>query len=256
MRTMHRDPLPPLPEKTHRSDGQEARQRLLDAAMALFAEQGFAKTSTREIAHAAQVNIASISYYFGDKAGLYRAVWSDPRTNPPPVTHDADGQPLPLPQMLDAMLQGFIEPLKQGHLAKQCMKLHIREMLEPTGVWQAEIDSNITPAHSALVDAIGRHLGLAQADDDTHRLAFSLAGLGMMLHVAGDVFAAIRPQLLASQEALDVYRERLVQYGMAMVQAEGQRRALPLVQGLSTAPAAPAAGTLASPSTPSSPSLS
>jgi len=46
-------------------------------------EQGFAKTSIREIALAAQANVASISYYFGDKAGLYRAVFSDPRTNPP-----------------------------------------------------------------------------------------------------------------------------------------------------------------------------
>ena len=48
----------------------------------LFAEKGFAKTSTREIAQAAQVNVASISYYFGDKAGLYRAVWIDPRCSP------------------------------------------------------------------------------------------------------------------------------------------------------------------------------
>ena len=56
---------PSLPQaKTLRSDGIEARNRLLDTALALFAEKGFAKTSTREIALAAQINIASISYYF------------------------------------------------------------------------------------------------------------------------------------------------------------------------------------------------
>jgi AcrR family transcriptional regulator len=70
------------PTKPMRSDGVEARNRLLDASMRLFAEQGFAKTSTRDIAEAAQVNISAISYYFGDKAGLYRAVFIDPRTNP------------------------------------------------------------------------------------------------------------------------------------------------------------------------------
>ncbi|MEY2862216.1 MAG: hypothetical protein RL392_2674, partial [Pseudomonadota bacterium] len=70
------------PTKPLRSDGAEARNRLLDAAMRLFAEHGFAKTSTRDIAEAAQVNISSISYYFGDKAGLYRAVFIDPRSNP------------------------------------------------------------------------------------------------------------------------------------------------------------------------------
>ncbi|MBK9574006.1 MAG: TetR family transcriptional regulator [Rhodoferax sp.] len=56
--------------KTLRSDGVEARNRLLDAALEPFAEKGYSKTSTREIASAAQVNIASISYYFRDKAGF------------------------------------------------------------------------------------------------------------------------------------------------------------------------------------------
>ena len=122
------------------------------------------------------------------------------------------------------MLRGFVEPLKQGELMQKCMKLHFREMLEPTGIWQEEIDTNIKPAHMALVDVICRHLGVTQADDDIHRLCFSIAGLGMMLHVAGDVFTAIRPQLVASHAALDLYGDRLVTYGLALVEAEGQRR--------------------------------
>ena len=55
-----------------------SRRRLLRAALPLFAAKGFAKTSTREVAAAAGVNLAAISYYFGDKAGLYRAVYNDP----------------------------------------------------------------------------------------------------------------------------------------------------------------------------------
>jgi AcrR family transcriptional regulator len=65
-----------------RADGAQSRERLLLAAMRLFAEQGFAKTSTREIALAAGTNIASISYYFGDKAGLYRAAFTEPAPHP------------------------------------------------------------------------------------------------------------------------------------------------------------------------------
>ena len=210
--------------KQLRSDGVEARTRLLDAALVLFADKGFAKTSTREIAQAAQVNVASISYYFGDKAGLYRAVWTDPRCNPDcnaGAYADAD---IPLADALRFMLLGFVEPLKQGVLTQRFMKLHFREMLEPTGVWQQEIDNNIKPSHMALVSLLCRHLGVTQADDDVHRLCFSIAGLGMMLHVAGDVFAAIRPQLVASPEALDVYGDRLLTYALALVEAERQRR--------------------------------
>lgn len=210
--------------KPLRSDGMEARTRLLDAALGLFADKGFAKTSTREIAQAAQVNVASISYYFGDKAGLYRAVWTDPRCNPDCGFIDGAVEDLSLPDALRGMLRGFVEPLKQGELTQRSMKLHFREMLEPTGVWQQEIDNNIKPSHMALVGLLCRHLGVMEADDDIHRLCFSIAGLGMMLHVAGDVFAAIRPQLVASPQALDVYGERLLIYALALVAAEQQRR--------------------------------
>jgi AcrR family transcriptional regulator len=59
-----------------RSDGEQSRERLLHSAIRLFAEQGYAKTSTRELAQAAGTNAAAIGYYFGDKAGLYRAAFA------------------------------------------------------------------------------------------------------------------------------------------------------------------------------------
>lgn len=52
--------------------GERTRTRILDVSVDLFAEQGFAATSTRQIAQAADVNIASIAYHFGGKQGLYR----------------------------------------------------------------------------------------------------------------------------------------------------------------------------------------
>lgn len=57
-----------------RTDGQERRERILQAATELFARQGFDETTTRQIADAAQSNIAAIKYYFGDKQGLVVAV--------------------------------------------------------------------------------------------------------------------------------------------------------------------------------------
>lgn len=214
------------PAKHLRSDGLEARNRLLDAALALFAEKGFAKTSTREIAQAAHANIASISYYFGDKEGLYRAVFEDPRNNPqidPAQVSLNNTQDIR--SVIDFMLRGFVEPLKAGEQARQCMKLHFREMVEPTGMWQAEIDNNIKPAHLALTQALAGHLSLSEPDDDIHRLAFQIAGLGIMLHVGLDVIQAIRPELIASADALDTYLARLVDSGVALVDAEAARRA-------------------------------
>jgi AcrR family transcriptional regulator len=49
--------------------------QIMEAAEKLFAEQGFAGTSVRDIAEAAHVNLAMISYYFGSKEKLMEAMF-------------------------------------------------------------------------------------------------------------------------------------------------------------------------------------
>lgn len=205
-----------------RGDGIEARQRLLHTALRLFAEKGFAKTSTRAIALAAGANIGSISYYFGDKAGLYRAVCAGPLGDENPARFDQPG--ITLRQSLQGLLTGFTEPLKQGDLAQHCMRLHFREMLEPTGIWDQKIDKHIKPAHEGLLRVLCRHLQLDVADDDLHRLAFSIVGLGIQLFVGYDVMRALKPELAGTAQAIDTYTERLVDYALAMVHSEALRR--------------------------------
>lgn len=51
-----------------------ASARILDAATRLFAERGFDGTSTRLIADAAGINIATVNYHHGGKRDLYLAV--------------------------------------------------------------------------------------------------------------------------------------------------------------------------------------
>lgn len=50
------------------------RRDLVEAATRVFAAHGYERGSVREIAAAAQANVAAISYHFGGKAGLYREV--------------------------------------------------------------------------------------------------------------------------------------------------------------------------------------
>jgi TetR/AcrR family transcriptional regulator len=61
-------------KKKEKAQETDLRAQLVTAARALFAEKGFEKTSTREIASAVGANIGLISYYFGGKEELYLAV--------------------------------------------------------------------------------------------------------------------------------------------------------------------------------------
>jgi AcrR family transcriptional regulator len=55
-------PAPPQPE---------ARERLLDSALTLFTQRGYAASSVREICAEAGVTKPVLYYYFGSKEGLY-----------------------------------------------------------------------------------------------------------------------------------------------------------------------------------------
>jgi AcrR family transcriptional regulator len=50
------------------------KDRILDVAETLFADNGFAATSLRDITREAGVNIAAVNYHFGSKDGLLGAV--------------------------------------------------------------------------------------------------------------------------------------------------------------------------------------
>jgi len=53
----------------------DTRLRILDAAEALFMEQGFEATTMRQITGAAEVNLAAVNYHFGSKEELIRVVF-------------------------------------------------------------------------------------------------------------------------------------------------------------------------------------
>jgi AcrR family transcriptional regulator len=52
------------------------KTQILDAAEALFAEQGFAHVSIRDIAVAAKANVAAVNYHFGSKERLFEALFA------------------------------------------------------------------------------------------------------------------------------------------------------------------------------------
>ncbi|WP_243386037.1 forespore capture DNA-binding protein RefZ [Bacillus kexueae] len=52
------------------SNSSLTKEKIIDAAIALFNTKGYSGTSVREISQKANVNVAHISYYFNSKGGL------------------------------------------------------------------------------------------------------------------------------------------------------------------------------------------
>ena len=207
------------------ADGSQARDKLVREALRLFAEKGFERATTREICEAAGANVSAIRYYFGDKAGLYRAAFTEPLSDLPCATDMRRYAALPLGDGLSLFFREFLEALKRGEELRLVMKLHFREMIEPTGAWQQEIDAEIKPQHETMLGMLLRHLKLPRVDDDLQRLAFAIIGMGVQFYVGQDVVGLISPTLLDSPTAVDLLAERLAGYAQSMIDGEALRRA-------------------------------
>jgi len=97
------------------------RERLIEAATSLFAERGFLGADVRSICNIARVNPGAVSYHFGGKRQLYRAVLRaavDQLAGS--VTVDLDGEDQPdLREAVDRLDQRLAEAPQASRLLQR-----------------------------------------------------------------------------------------------------------------------------------------
>ncbi len=205
---------------------EETRWRLLQAATEVFAEVGYHAATTREICKRAEVNLASIHYYYGDKAELYREVFRLPFLDECNTFVTLDTDKIPLQQALHAFYQWFFPSVaEEDPMTKLFMRLHAREEAEPSGVLGDAMMQAYRPNHEKMQALLCRELGLKKVDAEVDRLTFALVGLATVYfhnRMAVDTFV---PHLVNSQKAQELMSERLAGYAAALIEAERKRRA-------------------------------
>lgn len=135
--------------------------RLLDAAEALFAENGFAGTSARDITSRAKCNVAAINYYFSGKDNLYLEVCKrrfnalrDFRIDSIKQTMAKGAENISLEDLLYEFSQAFLAPLIEEKSGPNVMKFMIREMLYPQLPANMVFENLIVPMSVALQEAM------------------------------------------------------------------------------------------------------
>ena len=226
---------PPSPPEAVSDRGERARTRLVCEAARIFAEKGYAAASTREICVAAGLNAAAIHYHFGDKDGLYRAVLLGPIEAIAAQLGGFDAPALDLRQSLQHLLGAFVGSdgaiaASAAASADEGVRLYLREMIEPTPVFASAVGQHIVPVHEAIARLLARHIGVAVPDDDVHRLVFGLIAMAHDYCISRDFMKAVAPRLLEGPDALQRARERLVDWGVALVAHERARRGLTKAQ--------------------------
>src|SRR5690606_39043360 len=108
----------------------DARTRILDAAGEIFVEHGFAGATIRKICSRVNLNIALVSYHFGDKEGLYLEVMKHFRGQameeyPPDIGRNGSSS---TEQRLSAFIRSLMFRLLSPGRASCFWKLFAREL--------------------------------------------------------------------------------------------------------------------------------
>jgi TetR/AcrR family transcriptional regulator, regulator of cefoperazone and chloramphenicol sensitivity len=217
---------PPHGADDRATRGQKTRERLIAVACEVFAQKGFQAATTREICDAAESNMAAIHYHFGDKAGLYKAVLVQPLNNFIGMSAGFDVADTSFEKRMRALYAGLLGPMQsQDPMFAQHMRLHFREMLEPTGAAQELIESAFLPFFTQVATMVSKELGKTAVDDDTYRLTFAMIGMGMDFYTSQQCSAVLAPNLVNSPEQVSVLIDRLAGYACGMLSHEKQRLA-------------------------------
>jgi len=201
------------------------KDRILDAAEKLFADEGFTATSLRAITTEAGVNLAAVNYHFGSKDRLIEAVFERRLA---PLNHErislldalegSDENP-----SLEGILEAFVGPPLRLHRdtdrgGPTFMRLLGRTLTEPSQAIHeifvrqfAEIAARFTPA-------LERALPVLPPDEVFWRMHFAI---GSMAHTMCDTF---RLKLLSAGrcdagEDIDATIRRLVSFIAAGLRA-------------------------------------
>ena len=87
--------------------------KIKEAARALFTEKGFGRTTTREIATAAGVNLALVNYYFRSKEELFKAVMMETVESFVKQLHVLLNNERSFDEKLDAVVNNYIDLLSE-----------------------------------------------------------------------------------------------------------------------------------------------
>lgn len=195
-------------------DYNDKQIQIMEAAEKLFAEQGFAGTSVRDIAEAAHVNLAMISYYFGSKEKLMEAMFhhrgSDFKIQLENILQNKNLSPI---QKVEKLIDDYIERI----FKKQCFhKIMTREQIANSSTAITEKIYELKQRNYSLIKQLiheGQKSGDFKKNIDISFLMMTLSGTSSQLVNAQHYYRKINNlESLSNEEFEKIMKKKLSSY--------------------------------------------
>ena len=221
-----------MPKTAAKNDLDATRDRLVEAASLVFADCGFKQATVREICAKAHVNIAAVSYHFGDKLGLYTEVLKQCSGIEEQIQiRKAMAECASPEQALRVFVRGMLDKIWRDDGPSLRIKIMVQEMANPTPALSSVVDLMIRPQYEELCELIAGVIGGRRTDTTTRLCVHSL--LGQVTHYAHAraLFTQLWPELRLTPERRNEIADHIVRFTLG-----GLRTAKPATRKRSTPP--------------------
>lgn len=135
----------------------ERRARILDIAQEHFAEHGYEAVSMRDIAAAAEVSLALVTYHFGTKDSLYREIFARRQMVVDERLARLGAVDATAPDAIDQVVAAFVEPqmrLRETSDGLAFARLLAREATDPSSERRGIIEEYYDPMARRFIAAL------------------------------------------------------------------------------------------------------
>jgi AcrR family transcriptional regulator len=194
----------------------KTRERILTISCEVFAKRGFRKTTVRDICQQAEVNVASVNYYFNSKEKLYEEVCKYACGI---SSEDGDSRfKLNAGSKPEEQLKSFIQALLVNVLGTEPSNwrhmIMSREMVEPTNALSIVIKEMIKPRFQQLYSIVQDLLGKGVEDETVRRCCFSITGQCLYYRFARPVISKLDPQQKFDQAEIKKLADHITQFSL------------------------------------------
>jgi len=209
-----------------REDGVQTRQRLLEIAGQIFAQRGYARTTSKEICKRAGANIAAVNYHFGGKEGLYAAVLEEAHARLVSidlVTRATQGNAEP-GEKLRALLSQVVGEIAKRDQGEWALPVLSHEVLAPTPMMDRMIANQVVPKLKLVAAMIAGMLELPVSDPVVSRCMVNIIGpCGFLLITNPDWQKKVFPSLSIEPQTLVEHMVTFALGGLKAVAASAKR---------------------------------
>jgi TetR/AcrR family transcriptional regulator, regulator of cefoperazone and chloramphenicol sensitivity len=194
----------------------ETRERLLEAAAEVFADGGYRRATIAKICRRAGANIAAVNYHFGDKQGLYAAVFEYAQRRASTEDTTAVDEAASAEDRLRAHVTTFVGRLLDPRRPAWIARLLAHELIEPTQVLDRLVRNRMRANHQQIAGAIRELLGPTATPETVRLCTLSVVSQCVFYRNSAAVVTRLYPEIVPSRE-VERIADHVTQFSLAAI---------------------------------------